>query len=151
MLKYARGLRNQNPIWSRGHSRALSSILAGEYPIHSGTHDQSVMRAMAKDPTGKSSSRWSSRCPCVSPRWSRTRLGAASLRSMLFIEHEASAKGQDIIDKQDFMGSIFYQEAICQKRFRAKNSDHRFRRLHNSSKWMAMAVEAFGFPKESTK
>ena len=37
MLKYAKGLREQNPIWSRGHSRALSSILAGEYAIHSGT------------------------------------------------------------------------------------------------------------------
>jgi ABC-type Fe3+ transport system substrate-binding protein len=38
MLKYAQGVRDQNPIWSRGHSRALNSILAGEYAIHSGTH-----------------------------------------------------------------------------------------------------------------
>jgi hypothetical protein len=26
-----------------------------------------------------------------------------------------------------------------------------FADFHNSSKWMAMAVEAFGFPKETTK
>ena len=153
MLKYARGLRDQNPIWSRGHSRALSSILAGEYAIHSGTHYQSVMRAMAKDPTGKLQFKMVEPVPV---RLTALELVLASAQhpyaAMLFIEHEASAEGQDVIDKQDFVGSIFYPGSNMSKTIQGKKlCINGFADFHNSSKWMAMAVEAFGFPKESTK
>ena len=153
MLKYARGLRDQNPIWSRGHSRALSSILAGEYAIHSGTHYQSVMRAMAKDPTGKLQFKMVEPVPV---RLTALEFVLASAQhpyaAMLFIEHEASAEGQDMIDKQDFVGSIFYPGSNMSKTIQGKKlCINGFADFHNSSKWMAMAVEAFGFPKESTK
>jgi ABC-type Fe3+ transport system substrate-binding protein len=153
MLKYARGLRDQNPIWSRGHSRALSSILAGEYAIHSGTHYQSVMRAMAKDPTGALQFKMVEPVPV---RLTQLELVLASAQhpyaALLFMEHEASPEGQDIIDKQDFVGSIFYPESNMSKTIQGKKlCINGFADFHNSSKWMAMAVEAFGFPKESTK
>ena len=153
MLKYARGLRDQNPIWSRGHSRALTSILAGEYAIHSGTHYQSVMRAMAKDPTGKLQFKMVEPVPV---RLTELEFVLASAQrpyaALLFIEHEASAEGQDIIDKQDFVGSIFYPGSNMSKTIQGKKlCINGFADFHNSSKWMAMAVEAFGFPKESTK
>jgi len=153
MLKYARGLREQNPIWSRGHSRALNSILAGEYPIHSGTHYQSVMRAMAKDPTGALQLKMVEPVPV---RLTALELVLASAQhpyaAILFMEHEASPEGQDIIDKQDFVGSIFYPASNMSKTLQGKNlCVNGFADFHNSSKWMAMAVEAFGFPKDSTK
>ena len=153
MLKYARGLRDQNPIWSRGHSRALISILAGEYAIHSGTHYQSVMRAMAKDPTGKLQFKMVEPVPV---RLTELEFVLASAQrpyaALLYIEHEASAEGQDIIDKQDFVGSIFYPGSNMSKTIQGKKlCINGFADFHNSSKWMAMAVEAFGFPKESTK
>ena len=153
MLKYARGLRDQNPIWSRGHSRALSSILAGEYAIHSGTHYQSVMRAMAKDPTGKLQFKMVEPVPV---RLTALEFVLTSAQrphaALLFIEHEASPEGQDIIDKQDFVGSIFYPGSNMSKTIQGKKlCINGYADFHNSSKWMAMAVEAFGFPKESTK
>jgi ABC-type Fe3+ transport system substrate-binding protein len=153
MLKYARGLRDQNPIWSRGHSRALNSILAGEYAIHTGTHYQSVMRAMAKDPTGALQFKMVEPVPV---RLTALELVLASAQhpyaAMLFMEHEASPEGQDIIDKQDFVGSIFYPESNMSKTIQGKKlCINGFADFHNSSKWMAMAIEAFGFPKESTK
>jgi len=153
MLKYARGLRDQNPIWSRGHSRALSSIQAGEYAIHSGTHYQSVTRAMAKDPTGTLQLKMVEPVPV---RLTALELVLASAQhpyaAMLFIEHEASPEGQDVIDKQDFIGSIFYPGSNMSKTIQGKKlCINGFADFHNSDKWMAMAVEAFGFPKESTK
>jgi iron(III) transport system substrate-binding protein len=153
MLKYARGLRDQNPIWSRGHSRALSSIQAGEYAIHSGTHYQSVTRAMAKDPTGTLQLKMVEPVPV---RLTALELVLASAQhpyaAMLFIEHEASPEGQDVIDKQDFIGSIFYSGSNMSKTIQGKKlCINGFADFHNSDKWMAMAVEAFGFPKESTK
>ena len=153
MLKYAKGLREQNPIWSRGHSRALSSILAGEYAIHSGTHYQSVMRAMAKDPTGVLQFKMVEPVPV---RLTQLELVLASAphpyAALLYIEHEASAEGQDIIDKQDFVGSIFYPGSNMAKTVQGKKlCVNGFADFHNSDKWMAMAVEAFGFPKETTK
>ena len=153
MLKYAGGLRDQNPIWSRGHSRALNSILAGEYAIHSGTHYQSVMRAMAKDPTGALQFKMVEPVPV---RLTALELVLASAQhpyaALLFMEHEASPEGQDIIDKQDFVGSIFYPASNMSKTIQGKKlCINGFADFHNSSKWMAMAVDAFGFPKESTK
>jgi len=153
MLKYAKGLREQNPIWSRGHSRALNSIRAGEYAIHSGTHYQSAMRAMAKDPTGTLQFKMVEPVPV---RLTQLELVLASAQhpyaAMLYIEHEASAEGQDIIDKQEFVGSIFFPGSNMAKTIQGKRlCINGFADFHNSDKWMAMAVEAFGFPKDSTK
>jgi iron(III) transport system substrate-binding protein len=153
MLKYARGLRDQNPIWSRGHSRALSSIQAGEYGIHSGTHYQSIMRAMAKDPTGALQLKMVEPVPVRLTALEHVLATAQHpYAAMLFMEHEASPEGQEVIDKQDFIGSIFYPASNMSKTIQGKKlCINGFADFHNSNKWMAMAVEAFGFPKETTK
>jgi ABC-type Fe3+ transport system substrate-binding protein len=153
MLKYAKGLRDQNPIWSRGHSRAISSLLAGEYAIHSGTHYHSLVRAMAKDPTGALQFKMVEPVPV---RLTQLELVLASAAhpyaALLYLEHEASPEGQDIIDKRLFVGSIFYPGSNMAKTIQGKKlCINGFADFHNSDKWMAMAVEAFGFPKESTK
>ena len=153
MLKYASGLREQNPVWSRGHARALNAIQAGEYALHSGTHYQSIMRAVAKDPTGALQFKMVEPIPV---RLTELELVLASAQhpyaGLLFIEHEASPEGQDIIDKQDFVGSIFFADSNMSKAIGGKKlCINGFADFHNSSKWMSMAVEAFGFPKETMK
>ena len=151
MLKYARGLREQNPIWSRGHSRALNSILAGEYAMHVGTHYQTVARAMTKDPTGTLQLKMVEPVPV---RLTALELVLASAQhpyaALLYIEHEASPEGQEVIDKQDYIGSIFYPGSNTAKALQGKKlCINGFADFHNSDKWMSMAVEAFGFPKET--
>lgn len=151
MLKYAKGLREQNPIWSRGHSRALTSIIAGENAMHSGTHYQSVVRAMAKDPTGALQFKMVEPVPV---RLTQLELVLASAQhpnaALLYLEHEASPEGQEIIDKQDFVGSIFYPGSNTAKALQGKRlCINSYADFHNSDKWMSMAVEAFGFPKET--
>jgi ABC-type Fe3+ transport system substrate-binding protein len=151
MVKYARGLREQNPVWTRGHSRALSSLIAGEYPMHVGTHYQTVVRAMLKEPTGVLQFKMVEPVP-VRLTQLETVLATAQHpnAALLYLEHEASPEGQEIIDKQDFVGSIFYPGSNTAKALQGKKQCiNTYADFHNSDKWMGMAVEAFGFPKET--
>ena len=108
---------------------------------------------MAKDPTGALQFKMVEPVPV---RLTALELVLASAphpyAALLFMEHEASPEGQDIIDKQDFVGSIFYPESKMAKTIQGKKlCVNGFADFDNSSKWMAMAVEAFGFPKENAK
>src|SRR5262245_6521569 len=47
---YASKLKDQQPVWSRGQTRALSAILAGEYPMHQVANYHSCARAQWKTP-----------------------------------------------------------------------------------------------------
>ncbi len=149
-MKLARGLRDQQPIWFRGHSRALSAILAGEYSLHFATHYQSIKRSMGKDPTGTLQLKIVEPVPV---RLQNLELVLASAvhpyASLLLMEHEASPEGQDIIDKYEpLVGSIYSPGSDLARTLKGKNlCVNGFDTFHNSSKWMAMAVEAFGFPK----
>ncbi len=108
---------------------------------------------MAKDPTGALQFKMVEPVPV---RLTQLELVLASAphpyTALLYIEHESSPEGQDIIDKQDFVGSIFYPGSNMAKTVQGKKlCVNGFADFHNSDKWMAMAVEAFGFPKENTK
>jgi hypothetical protein len=108
---------------------------------------------MAKDPTGALQVKMVEPVPV---RLTQLELVLASAThpyaALLYLEHEASPEGQDVIDKQDFVGSIFYPGSNTAKAIQGKRlCINGFADFHNSDKWMAMAVEALGFPKESTK
>jgi ABC-type Fe3+ transport system substrate-binding protein len=153
-LKFARRLRDQEPIWFRGHSRALSALLAGEYPLHMATHYQSISRAMSKDPTGALQLKIIEPVPL---RLQNLELVLASAAhpyvALLFIEHQASPEGQDIIDKYEpLVGSIYSPGSDLARTLSRKILClNGFDTFHQSNKWMAMAVEAFGFPKPEKK
>lgn len=48
---YARKIKEQDPIWVRGNTRAMSGIIAGEYALHQMTQYHSCVRAATKDVT----------------------------------------------------------------------------------------------------
>ena len=108
---------------------------------------------MAKDPTGTLQFKMVEPVPV---RLTQLELVLATAphphAALLYLEHEASPEGQDVIDKQDFVGSIFYPGSNMSKTIQGKKlCVNGFADFHNSNKWMGMAVEAFGFPKESAK
>ncbi|HWP60863.1 MAG TPA: ABC transporter substrate-binding protein [Candidatus Acidoferrales bacterium] len=148
-LRLARGLRDQEPIWIRGNTRALTAMIAGEYALHFATHYQSVVRAMAKDPTGSLQAKIIEPVP-VRLTEIKMVLGSAShpYAGLLFIEHEASPEGQAIIDKYGpLKGSLFVPGSALAKAVEGKKlCVSGFDEHGNHKKWMAMAVEAFGFP-----
>ena len=149
-MKLARGLRDQEPIWVRGNSRAIRAIHSGEYPLHFATHYQSVVRAMQKDPTGTLQFKIIEPVPL---RLGNTEMVLNSAphpyASLLLLEHFASPEGQEIIDKYyPKIASVFSPESHLSKLLKGKKlCVNGFDKFHESAKWMAQAVEAFGFPK----
>jgi ABC-type Fe3+ transport system substrate-binding protein len=149
-MKLARGLRDQEPIWVRGNSRAIQAIRSGEYPLHFATHYQSIVRAMQKDPTGTLQFKILEPVPL--------RLGNSEMvlnsaahpyASLLLLEHFASPEGQEIVDKYyPAIASVFSPGSNLAKLLKGKKlCVNGFDTFHQSAKWMAQAVEAFGFPK----
>jgi ABC-type Fe3+ transport system substrate-binding protein len=148
-LKLARGLREQDPIWVRGNTRAITAMAAGEYALHFATHYQSVARAISKDATGALQAKIIEPVPVRLTELKMVLNSAAHpYAGLLFIEHEASPEGQAIIDKYGpLKGSLFVPGSALAKALEGtKLCVSGFGEYGNSKKWMAMAVDAFGFP-----
>jgi hypothetical protein len=73
----------------------------------------------------------------------------ADIRSHLFIEQQASPEGQNIVDKYEpLVGSIYWPGSDLARTLGGKKLClNGFDTFHQSNKWMAIAVEALGFPK----
>jgi ABC-type Fe3+ transport system substrate-binding protein len=149
-MRLARGLRAQEPIWVRGNTRAIRAIHSGEYAFHFATHYQSIVRAMQKDPTGTLQFKILEPVPLRLGNLEMVLNSAAHpYASLLLLEHFASPEGQDIIDKHyPAIASVFSPGSNLSKVLKGKKlCVNSFDTFHQSAKWMAQAVEAFGFPK----
>jgi ABC-type Fe3+ transport system substrate-binding protein len=149
-MKFAKGLRSQEPVWFRGNSRGIGAVQSGEYALHFAVHYQSAVRAMQKDPTG------SLQLKIIEPvpvRFSSFEVilksSANPYAALLLLEHEASPEGQDLIDKYyPQVASVYSPGSHLSKLLKGKKlCVNGFDTFHNSHEWMAKAVEAFGFPK----
>jgi len=146
---YARKIKEQEPIWVRGQTRAMSGIIAGEYLFHQMTQYHSCMRAAAKDVTQ------SLGCKIIEPVPAKIQDGEGVFqnapnpsRAILYIEHEASPEGQKIIDEfNPLKSNVFADGAIAKLLMGKKISLNDFRTYHKSAQWIKMVVEAYGFPK----
>lgn len=49
-IEYVTRLKNNQPIWKRGQSEALTELAAGEYPMICGAYYQSIHRILKRDP-----------------------------------------------------------------------------------------------------
>jgi iron(III) transport system substrate-binding protein len=150
MVSYARKLKDQDPVWTRGHTRALTAIIAGEYTIHQMTNYHTCMRAAWKDPTGALT------CKVVEPVPVRIALADAILEGaphpyagLLWLEFQASPTGQKLIDEHEpLRSSLYSQDSEIEKITRGKRvALIDFRTFKHAGRWMEMAFEAFGFPK----
>ena len=150
VLDYARKIKDQNPVWTRGQTRALTAIMNAEYPMHQMTNYHTCMRAAWKDPTKALT------CKIVEPVPVRIALPDAILESaphpnagLLWLEFLASPTGQKIIDEHEpLRSSLYSKDSEIEKVTRGKKvSINDFRTFKHAGKWMNMTFEAFGFPK----
>ncbi|MGH7845222.1 MAG: ABC transporter substrate-binding protein [Candidatus Binatia bacterium] len=150
MVNYARKLKDQDPIWTRGHTRALTAVVSGEYAIHQMTNYHTCMRAAWKDRTG------SLTCKVVEPVPVRIALPDAILETaphphagLLWLEFQASPAAQKLIDEYEpLRSSLYSQDSEVEKITRGKKvALIDFRTFKRAGRWMEMAYEAFGFPK----
>jgi ABC-type Fe3+ transport system substrate-binding protein len=52
-LQYVRRLKENQPIWKRGQTEALTQLAAGEFPMICGSYYQSLHRIVKRDPKAK--------------------------------------------------------------------------------------------------
>jgi len=150
VINYARGLKEQEPIWVRGHSRSLTAMVAGEYGLFQLTNYNSCMRSLQRDP------KKSLVCKIIEPVPVRL-VGTEAVFSpaphpyaaLLWLEFEASPEGQKIIDEHDMLTSSMYApgSAVEELTRGKKVSVNNWDTYSLTSKWIKMIVEAFGFPR----
>ena len=149
VVKYARQIKDQQPVWLRGNARAMSAIATGEQALHQMTFYNSCVDAARKDPTK------SLMCKIIEPApvWLRENqfvLKSAPHRhaALLFIEHMASREGQKILDDYEPLKSSLYTDGEVARLIKGKKvsiNDHRT--FLNTPNWMKLVVDAYGFPR----
>jgi iron(III) transport system substrate-binding protein len=150
MINYAKRIAAQQPIWIRGQTKTITQIAAGEYTLHRGAYYQGVVRTMRKDPTGCLQSKIVEPIPVrVDGPHAVLATSANPHAALLWLEFMAGAQGQAITDEfEPVSASVFSPGSVIEKIVRGKKAWIRdLQSIDKTQKWMAMAVEAFGFPR----
>ena len=146
---YARKIKEQEPIWVRGNTRAMSGIIAGEYTLHQMTQYHSCVRAVAKDVTKSLGCKIIEPVPVkIQDVFGVLQSAPNPSRALLFLEHMASPEAQKMIDEFNPLKSNVFADGEIAKLLKGKKvSLNDFRTYHKSPEWIKMVVEAYGFPK----
>lgn len=153
VLDYARKLKDQQPVWVRGNTRALTAVAAGEYSMHQLSNYHSCVRAARKDVTK------SLVCKIIEPvsvRLQEMELvlynSANPYTALLFLEHEASPEGQKVLDEYEPVKSSIFAGGEISKIVQGKKiSINDYKSYHGTPKRMNMVLEAYGFPKAEVR
>jgi ABC-type Fe3+ transport system substrate-binding protein len=153
-LGYARKVAAQQPIWVRGGSRTLTSIVAGEIPMMIGPNYTAVKRAQAKDPVGVL--QYVALEPVPVRLTVAEGIHAVSQHpnaALLWLEWMASPEAQRLADEYEPLASSVYVRggAVGQQLKGKKLSVVSWEFHQNMEKWQAQVFEAYGFPKEEGK
>ena len=154
MVNYAQKIRAQQPIWVRGYSRTLTAMNSGEYALHSGVYYHTVVRQMQKTPQNNLELKFIEPVPAT---LFEAEMVLNSSRNphggLLFLEYQASAEGQKIIDEREpLKASLHFPGSVAAKQLKGKKVClNGYDTLQQSSSWEKMAVEAFGFPGAEVK
>ena len=150
MVNYAKQIAAQQPIWIRGQTRTITQIAAGEYTLHRGAYYQGVVRSMRKDLTGCLQSKIIEPIPVrVDGPHAVLATSSNPHAALLWLEFMAGAQGQALIDEHEpVSASVYSPGSVIEKIVRGKKTWIRdLQSIDKTQKWMAMAVEAFGFPR----
>jgi ABC-type Fe3+ transport system substrate-binding protein len=150
---YASKLKDQQPVWSRGQTRAVSAILAGEYPMHQVANYHSCIRAQWKDP------RKVLMCKIIEPVPVRLQENDLVIKTaqhpyaaLLFLEHQASPEGQKVLDEVEPVKSSMFTDGEVAKLIKGKKiAINDFTTYKDGARRMKMILEAFGFPNAELK
>ncbi|MBI2989478.1 MAG: ABC transporter substrate-binding protein [Deltaproteobacteria bacterium] len=149
-LDFARKVAAQQPIWVRGGSRTLTSIIAGEVPMMIGPNFHTVKRSQAKDPSG------SLQYVLLEPVPLRRSMEEAMLASsqnrhaaLLWLEWMASPEAQKLADEHEpFGSSVHVLGGAVERELKGKQlSLVSWEHHQNMDQWQAKVLEAYGFPK----
>jgi len=149
-VEFARKLAAQNPIWARGNTRVITSMLAGEHALHFGPNYDVILRAKEKDINNVLALKVIEPVP-VRLNEAQSVLSSAENphAALLWLEFLASPEGQKILDENGpYEGSAFVQgtvqeQAVSGKKLSVVDWNH-FTKIQDYEKKI---VEAYGFPR----
>jgi ABC-type Fe3+ transport system substrate-binding protein len=154
VLGFAREIAAQDPVWVRGHTRNLTSVSIGEYPLFLGPNFGSAKRVQDRDPKKVLGIK------ILEPVPTRLHEGYGVLKSaknpyagLLWLEFEASLEGQKIMDKYwPFGASVFSPGSAQQEITKGKKLSlvdwNNYKKLDD---YAEKIVAAYGFPQAQKK
>jgi ABC-type Fe3+ transport system substrate-binding protein len=149
-LDFARKLAAQDPVWGRGHTRMISSVINGDVVAVAGTNLGSAKKAQQKDRVDVLGMK------IIEPVPIRLHEGNSVLNSaeypyagLLWLEFQASPEGQKIIDQHWPLGaSILLPGSAQEELTRGKKlSLADWQHMQKVDDYLTKIVEALGFPK----
>jgi ABC-type Fe3+ transport system substrate-binding protein len=150
-LEFARKLAAQEPVWVRGGTRAITSMIAGEYALFLGPNFHSVKRAQGNDRSGSLGYKVTEPVPVRYVSRIDAVLSQAEHphAALLWLEFHASPEGQKILDSNGpFQASVFTPGSVMENETRGKKlSEGDWSLLTKLDEYTAKVVEAYGFPK----
>jgi ABC-type Fe3+ transport system substrate-binding protein len=153
-VNYARAIKEQDPVWVRGQSRALTAMVAGEQSMLHLAYYHSCARAKEKDVTK------SIECKVIEPAPARiqemTAINGNSQNSnaaLLWVEFQVSSAGQRIIDDEEpLKSSIYVPGSELAKAIQGKKlSVNNWTTFHKTDDWEKKVIQMFGFPQAQIK
>ena len=149
-LDYARKLAAQKPVWTRGGTRMVTAVMAGEQAIFLGPNFHSVLRAKNKDPADVLAYKLPEPVPVLlSEAQSVINTAEHPYAALLWLEFITSPEGQKILDKYGpyaasaFLPGTAQEQAIKGRKISVADWQH-FSKMQEYEK---KVIEAFGFPK----
>lgn len=118
VLKFARKLKANNPIWLRGNSRALGKLAAGQFSFICGTYLHAMQRLMKRHSAIPIKIVMPDPLPVSFHEPEGIYSGARNPNAgLLWIEFLASKEGQDLLDSVDPGRASFLIEGTLANRF----------------------------------
>lgn len=153
-VDYAKKLNDQQPVWGRGHTRVMASVLAGEYALFLGPNFGAVKRIQAKDPTGAIGYKIPEPIPVRLHEANGVLANAENpYAGLLWLEFQASPEGQKIMDDHWPVGASVFAPGSAQEQVTSgkKLSIIDWNHYTKLDDYLQKIVEAMGFPKASVK
>ena len=154
-LDFSRKLAAQQPVWVRGATRPMTSMVAGEHALFFGTNSSSVKRAREKDPTGALGLKIAEPVPVryLSRADGVLQTAEHPYAALLWLEFQASSEGQKIIDQfAPYQASVFTRGSAPEQEIRGKElSAVDWNHFTKMQDYQAKITEALGFPKAEMK
>jgi iron(III) transport system substrate-binding protein len=147
-LQFAKAIAAQNPIWIRGHTRAIAAMAAGEYAMLLGANLNSTKRAMDKDRAGVLAYKVVEPVPIriANPEAIYIK-SPAPYASLLWLEFISGSEAQKIIDR-DSKGSVFFPGTTPYQLTQGKKvSLVAWEHAPQLEELQRKVFEAYGFPK----
>jgi ABC-type Fe3+ transport system substrate-binding protein len=153
-VNYARKIKEQDPVWVRGQSRALTAMATGEQSMLHLAYYHSCLRAKQKDVTH------SIECKVIEPVPARIQEMTAingnaqnSNAALLWVEFQVSPAGQRIIDDEEPLKSSIYVPGseLANVAQGKKLSVNNWSTFHKTDDWEKKVIQMFGFPQAQIK